>query len=190
MNDHAGWTQDLKCVLCGSDDAAKPCAGLPEKSDIVAQEIIKDHNSIEAVAARSSQQGPLIMYLVVKESLNMSIGKTAAQCAHAAQMLMLKYFELESDARNNTPTVYHQLMTKEPLVLFDNWLNSSFRKVVLRANDKEFEKLKKELSPNTTVIVVDAGLTEIAAGTETVIGLFPIHKSQSPKCLKRLQVLK
>jgi hypothetical protein len=29
MNDHAGWTQDLKCVLCGSDDAAKPCAGLP-----------------------------------------------------------------------------------------------------------------------------------------------------------------
>lgn len=30
MNDHAGWTQDLKCVLCGSDDAAKPCTGLPE----------------------------------------------------------------------------------------------------------------------------------------------------------------
>jgi len=29
MNDHAGWTQDLKCVLCGSDDASKPCTGLP-----------------------------------------------------------------------------------------------------------------------------------------------------------------
>ena len=48
MNDHAGWTQDLKCVLCGSDDAAKPCTGLPENE-------------------KSDQEDPLIMYLVVKE---------------------------------------------------------------------------------------------------------------------------
>lgn len=31
MNDHAGWTKDLKCVLCGSDDSSKPCGGLKEE---------------------------------------------------------------------------------------------------------------------------------------------------------------
>ena len=31
------------------------------------------------------------MYLIVRESLNMSIGKTAAQVGHAVQMLHLKY---------------------------------------------------------------------------------------------------
>lgn len=151
---------------------------------------MKDYNSPEAVALRASQEDPLIMYLVVRESLNMSIGKTAAQCAHAAQMLMLKYFTLEADARNNPPGVYHQLMSEGNLALFDNWLNSSFRKVVLRADDKEFNKLKSELLPDNIVIVVDAGLTEIEAGSETVIGVFPMHKSQAPKCIKRLQVLK
>lgn len=34
MNDHAGWTQDLKCVLCGSDDASKPCTGIPTIEDL------------------------------------------------------------------------------------------------------------------------------------------------------------
>lgn len=33
MNDHAGWTPDLKCVLCGSDDPGEPCTGLPKESE-------------------------------------------------------------------------------------------------------------------------------------------------------------
>lgn len=40
------------------------------------------------------------------------------------------------------------------------------------------------------VLVVDAGLTEIPSGSETVIGLWPMRKSQVPKTVKRLQVLK
>jgi hypothetical protein len=43
MNDHAGWTQDLKCVLCGSDDASKPCTGLPEDEKLKEEaKIIQD----------------------------------------------------------------------------------------------------------------------------------------------------
>lgn len=139
----------------------------------------QDHNSIEAVAARASQQDPLIMYLVVRESLNMSIGKTAAQCAHASQMLLLKYIDLKFQDKENPK-----------LITFNQWLQSSFRKVVLRADDKEFNKLKFEYCSDSMVVVVDSGLTEIEAGSETVIGLFPIYKSQVPKMIKRLQVLK
>ena len=47
---------------------------------------MKDHETPEAVSSRAEQKDPIVMYLVVHESLNMSIGKTAAQCAHASQM--------------------------------------------------------------------------------------------------------
>ena len=30
MNDHAGWTKDCKCVLCGSNNSSKFCSGLIE----------------------------------------------------------------------------------------------------------------------------------------------------------------
>ena len=50
-----------------------------------------DHTSPEAIVARKDQEDPIVMYLIVRESLNMSIGKTAAQVGHAVQMLHLKY---------------------------------------------------------------------------------------------------
>ena len=74
-------------------------------------------------------------------------------------------------------------------MLFKNWLISSFRKVVLKADDKEWAKIKADLEDGD-VIVVDAGLTEIEPGSETVIGMHPIHKSSVGKLIKRLQVLK
>ena len=37
MNDHAGWTKDGKCVLCGSDNSFKPCSGLPEDVNVKEQ---------------------------------------------------------------------------------------------------------------------------------------------------------
>jgi peptidyl-tRNA hydrolase, PTH2 family len=146
-----------------------------------------DHNSPEAVAARANQEDPIVMYLIVRESLGMSIGKTAAQCAHASQMLILKHQE-ELDYFDDS--VEYPYTFAEQLSLFKEWLNTSFRKVVLRADDKEWAKIKEEFKDKLMVVVVDAGLTEIASGSETVIGLWPMRKSEVPKIVKRLQVLK
>jgi peptidyl-tRNA hydrolase, PTH2 family len=166
---------------------------------------MKDHETPEAIKARAEQEDPIVMYLIVHESLNMSTGKTAAQCAHASQMLTLAYFDLKDDSRKLTK----QLMEKKDSVtpetvkawqnlhlsmarqisIFGEWISSSFRKVVLRASDKEWAKVKEEFKA-TSVMVVDAGLTEIAAGSETVIGLWPMRKSQRSKMITRLQVLK
>jgi len=143
---------------------------------------MEDHNSPEAVAKRANQEDPIIMYLIVRESLGMSIGKTAAQCAHASQMLQLKFNDLEKE-------LYTDLDFLNTIYIFRNWLNSSFRKVVLKADDKEWIKLKSDLE-KYDVIVVDAGLTEIISGSETVIGLWPMYKSKVGKLVKRLQVLK
>lgn len=170
---------------------------------------MKDHESPEAVAARASQEDPIVMYLIVHESLNMGVGKTAAQCAHASQMLTLDYFELKgvsaklqkkimSDLSYQCEPGVHPDMDAEKaqytvmsrkLSIMGEWLNSSFRKVVLRASDKDWAKLKEEFK-DSMAMVVDAGLTEIPSGSETVIGLWPMRKSQVPKTVKRLQVLK
>ena len=144
---------------------------------------MQDYNSSEAIAARRDQEDPIIMYLIVRESLNMSIGKTAAQVGHAVQMLHLKYdqeyqFWLGGDVCN-----FNQVK------IFQEWLETFSRKVVLKADEKEFIKVQTEL-PNDIVIVTDAGLTELNPQTDTVIGVFPMRKSNVPKIIKKLQVLK
>ena len=147
---------------------------------------MEDHNSPENVANRANQEYPIVMYLIVRESLGMSIGKTAAQCAHASQMLQLKYNEGEMFQMANWDLP--DGITNSTMQLFLDWVNSSFRKVVLRADDKEWEKVKA--AKLVHALVVDAGLTEIAAGSETVIGLWPMRKSERPAIIKKLQVLK
>lgn len=154
----------------------------------------------------SPQEDPIVMYLIVRESLNMGVGKTAAQTAHASQMLTFKYFTMKEasstlqkqmqplfnappDAKEMAKLKASYVKLAHPLSIMGEWLNSSFRKVVLRASDKEWAKLKEEFK-DSMILVVDAGLTEIPSGSETVIGLWPMKKSQAPKIIKRLQVLK
>ena len=78
------------------------------------------------------------------------------------------------------------------LAIWNEWLHNSFRKVVLTANDAKWAKLKTKLSELGIehVLVVDSGLTEIPYGSETVIGIWPIRKSEQPQVLKKLQTLK
>jgi peptidyl-tRNA hydrolase len=137
---------------------------------------MKDHTSCAAAAARANQEDPIVMYFVVRESLSMTAGKACAQVGHAAQMLLLQYFN-DGSAITNKHDVFRQ------------WLDGSFRKVVLKADDKEWEKLKAEFAVGDIVLVVDAGLTQVASGSETCVGIWPMLKSSRPKILKRLQAL-
>lgn len=158
-------------------------------------------DSPEKIEARKNQEDPIVMYLIVQESLGMSMGKTAAQCAHASQMLTLLYFKQEQEMRNNlgfigktepnTGVYSTDQLAMNRIHIFRDWLAGSFRKVVLRADTKEFHKVRGSFVNGVNgVVVVDAGLTEIAAGSETVIGLWPMKKSEVSKIVKRLQVLK
>lgn len=160
---------------------------------------MKDYNSPEEVIARANQEDPTIMYLIVREDLGMSIGKTAAQCAHASQMLTLKYFTILKSMHPffkkymsiiEGDNLVENVQLKEKMSLFDAWLDSSFRKVVLKADDKEWKKIKEHFVSDDRVLVIDAGLTELEPGSETVIGLWPMKRSNVPKIIKRLQVLK
>ncbi len=133
---------------------------------------------------RAGQTDPIIMFFVVREDLGMEAGKIASQCAHAAQMVVFRYFTEKRKFGLFKFGKYGRYCS-----LFDKWREESFRKVVLKADAKEFEKVKAE--ENLDVFVIkDAGLTVVEPGTETVLATWPIRKSEATKTiLKRLQVL-
>lgn len=121
---------------------------------------------------------PFIQYLIVRKSLNMPSGKVAAQCNHAG-----KYIMAWSERRR-------QLKESDDVqkVVWDiiNWMYQGGRVAVLQANDKQWEKIKKELR---CIVVKDAGVNcQETEGQETVLAVFPMKKSEQPKLLKRLQL--
>lgn len=135
------------------------------------------HDEPDAVEARKNQEDPWILYLIVRESLNMSTGKIAAQVGHAVGMVYEKYM---------TYSLLSSTQARLHCDDFNHWSNESFRKIVLRASDKDWENIKDLYQ---CFVVRDAGLTQVAAGSETVIALWPMKKSSVPKLIRRLRVL-
>ncbi|KAK4881099.1 hypothetical protein RN001_004418 [Aquatica leii] len=102
------------------------------------------------------------MIFVVNTSLNMGIGKIAAQVAHASLGLYRTLIE------------YH---TMEQAV--DKWTNEGEKKVVLKGeNHLHLQELQKqaEFSNVHSYLVHDAGKTQIAPNSVTVLGLFGEEK--------------
>ncbi len=92
--------------------------------------------------------------IVVRKDLNLSVGKTAAQAAHAS---VAAY-------------------GKTGKIIRDSWERGGAKKVVLAVNSETelinlFEKAKRRSLP--TALIKDAGMTEIPAGTVTALAIGP-----------------
>ncbi|PSN41291.1 Peptidyl-tRNA hydrolase 2 [Blattella germanica] len=97
------------------------------------------------------------LVLVVRTDLKMGKGKAAAQCAHAAVM------------------AYQQAKKKHPEIL-QEWEECGQAKVVLKVdNEKDLMELASSARDNglITSLVRDAGRTQIASGSKTVLGIGP-----------------
>ena len=102
------------------------------------------------------------MVFIVNTSLKMSTGKTSSQTAHAAVSLYIK-------AKQNTKK--HLLFFNE----IDTWVSLGQKKVVLKGhNDVQLVNLEKEANDSDliSVLVRDAGRTQISAGSMTCLGIF------------------
>jgi len=92
--------------------------------------------------------------LVVNASLDLSPGKLAAQCGHAA--LLLVDTEAASDPRYRDPIA--------------RWQEAGAPVVVRGAGPAQWEQLKQQ---EDHCLVRDGGLTEVAPDSETVLALMP-----------------
>lgn len=101
--------------------------------------------------------GNFKMVFVVRQDLGMGKGKAAAQCCHAAV------------------AVYNKAKKKHPEWVQD-WEQAACPKIVLKAPNEEtmLELAAKAYSLDLDVCVIrDAGRTQIAPGSKTVMGLGP-----------------
>ena len=110
--------------------------------------------------------------IVVRTDLNMGKGKIAAQCAHASVSA------LEKAERENPEAV-------------SEWKETGQQKTVLKVVGKKellelFENVKK-LFP--TALIRDAGLTQIAEGETTCIGIGPAEEREIDKYTGKLKLL-
>ncbi len=115
------------------------------------------------------------MYFIVNSSLNMGKGKVAGQCCHAVSRM---YFSLFVENEIN----------KRERKVFDRWIFSGEKKVVLKASEEEIYSLLafyKDLSP---IVVRDAGLTQIKEGSLTVIAFSPVNSPSGEK-MEKLKLL-
>lgn len=92
--------------------------------------------------------------LIVNKALAMSIGKTAAQCAHAAVQAVLDV----------------------PCEEVTEWMRNGMTKIVLEAPDEETLKTlwaKAKEEGLSAYLVHDEGRTEVPPGSITVLGIGP-----------------
>lgn len=97
------------------------------------------------------------LVVVVRDDLEMSVGKLSAQVAHAAVTCAL-----EAKAKK----------TK----WFAEWYREGQRKVVLRVDGVEELRELKELAARAKLpfaLITDAGLTELPPNTTTCLGIGP-----------------
>lgn len=97
------------------------------------------------------------MVIVTRKDLKLSLGKLAAQVAHAAVVCAL-----ETKAQNSK--------------WFKKWKEEGSKKAVVKVDNLgDFYPLKKKAEQLNIAahIIIDAGHTEIPQGTKTVLGLGP-----------------
>lgn len=111
--------------------------------------------------------GEVRMALVVRQDLGMQKGKTAAQCAHAA-LGCFRMISCDPSRKSYNPSMVNR------------WLRCGQAKITLKCPDEstmdELYALAIALGVNACVIH-DAGRTQIAAGSATVLGLGPAPKA-------------
>jgi PTH2 family peptidyl-tRNA hydrolase len=111
--------------------------------------------------------------IVIREDLKLSAGKLAVQVAHAAVMAV------ERAEKMDKSTV-------------SNWKSEGQKKVVLKAPGvPDLYRLREdaERAGIATAIVIDAGLTEIPAGTVTALGLGPAPNKLMDKVTGKLKLV-
>ena len=121
----------------------------------------------------------IVEYIIINKELGMGVGKVAGQVAHVQTII---------DNKIRYIAGLKELNEKDLSVLgwYEDWfLNGSQTKIILRAKEKDLLKaIEMGAFP-----IRDNGLTEIPAGSLTVVGFLPQPKSNLVSFTKKFQLL-
>jgi PTH2 family peptidyl-tRNA hydrolase len=123
------------------------------------------------VSLRSSEEYKLVV--LVRNDLNMTKGKIAAQTGHAAVNCVLSIKKKDPDT-------------------FDEWTSNGQPIIVLKvASEKELFEFKAiaDAKGLNNSVVCDAGKTQIEPGTYTCLGIGPADSSVLDKITGELKML-
>lgn len=112
-----------------------------------------------------------VQYYLVDHSLQMRRGKIMAQCCHGAL-----YAHAEGIAKVDSYCTEYL-----------RWYQNQMPKIVLKCTAEHLERAMAEYP--RAVEVIDAGHTEVAPGTRTVVVLPVIPKHDAPDWVKELPLL-
>ncbi|XP_049800019.1 peptidyl-tRNA hydrolase 2, mitochondrial-like [Schistocerca nitens] len=151
-------------------------AGIAFTCQILLSRGILKKSSIWKVAIEAAQTGHNVkMVLIVRPDLQMSKGKVASQCAHAAL------------------SCYKRCQTRAPDIL-NLWECVGQPKIIVRG-DKDGEECLLELKRRAeelnlvSCLIRDAGRTQLEPGCATVLGIGPGPSPLVDKVTKHLKLL-
>ncbi len=107
------------------------------------------------------EQSPLYMYVLVNDDLKMGKGKIAGQVGHVVGLITEEIIRKSYESSKGIPDCYSRYMI---------WKATGHAKVVLKATQEQINKL---LGEPESVYIRDAGRTQIAPNSLTVIGFYP-----------------
>jgi len=107
----------------------------------------------------------LALYIFINTDLKMKPGKWGAQVGHSIQYIIENLSNKSEYTQNN----YHL------------WRNSGARKIILKATEKEMEKIYNSFPSEK---VHDAGLNHVKAGSFTCLAVYPKEHNEDFKNFK------
>lgn len=111
------------------------------------------------------EQEEYTTYIIVNDDLNMSKGKIASQVGHLTETI----------AERIMRTMYESEKSKEFVMDYMKYAKTGRKKIILKGTQKDLEELSKEKDAE---YIIDAGRTEIAPGSLTVVGFLPSNKNK------------
>ncbi|KAI3427923.1 hypothetical protein D9Q98_006315 [Chlorella vulgaris] len=158
-----GWLAGRKADLFGGDEYA---------SDASEDPVPRPRRRPGAAAPSSREE--LKMVLVVNGELRMGKGKIGAQCAHAAVGAVERLHE-----RSQTAALQQWEMHGQPKICLLAPSTQALRELASQAAARSLP----------TFVVQDAGRTQVAAGSRTVLAIGPATKSAIDQVTGHLKLL-
>jgi len=129
-------------------------------------------------------ENEVVMYIIFNKDLKMSTGKIAAQAAHAAVLVILEAVAGGMQVHKDTNARFTVAPTSN-FWNFAEWLQHSFKKIVLQAQQPVLEELEQK----GFYAIRDAGHTQVPPGSITAVALPPMPRKDVLAIIKALKLM-